>query len=61
MKSEVLILTSAEDKVIKGRFMVKDVKREGNYYIWTFPNEEAANHAVEVFHNSNFIYVGRLV
>ena len=61
MSEDFVIVTSADEKVIKGQFVVTDVRREGYFFFWSFPSEDAANHAMEVFNNSKFDFVRRLV
>lgn len=56
-----MVITSNEDKTIKGCMMVRKIESAGNYILWTFSNEDAAYRAVKIFINSGFEFVRRLI
>lgn len=59
--NKVIVITSNEGKVIKGKLVVTKIEPAGNYILWTFTNEDAAYAAVKVFINSGFEFVRRLI
>lgn len=56
-----MVITSNEDKVIKGNMVIQKIESAGNYILWTFSNEDAAYRAVKIFINSGFEFVRRLI
>ena len=55
-----MVITSNEDKTVKGCMIVRKIEPAGNYILWTFSDEDAAYRAARVFMNCDFEYVKRV-